>query len=151
MEKVRKFVRSCSYLVNPKKSEVHESIDRKHNLSEDLLELDNIAEKNVSLFINGKKIKEAVKLVPAYVTEDEKVQAEKIENKTIAELQVFIFQKIKNLSIERQELQEEIYQKTVRNKNKAKYVKFYYILCELEEKEVVEKMKESIDEECIEN
>jgi len=79
-----------------------------------------------------------VKLVPAYVTEDKKIQGEKIENKTIAE-----FQRIKNLPIERQELQEEIYHKTVRNINKAKYVKFYYILCELEEEEVVEKMKES--------
>jgi len=73
-----------------------------------LLVIDKIPERNLSIFV--KKINEAMKIVPAYVTRDEKLEAEKIENKTIAELQVFIFQKIKIIAIEKQELHEEIYQ-----------------------------------------
>ena len=34
-----------------------------------------------------------------------------------------------------QEVHEEIYQKTVKNKTKTKYLRFYYTLCEVEEKE----------------
>lgn len=96
--------------MNPKESQIHQSIDWKNKLSDDLLVIDKIPERNLSIFVNGKKINEAMKIVPAYVTRDEKLEAEKIENKTIAELQVFIFQKIKILAIEKQELHEEIYQ-----------------------------------------
>jgi len=47
-----------------------------------------------------------------------KFKLKKFENKTISELQVLIFQTIKNLPSEKQELQQEIHEK--RNKNKAK-------------------------------
>ena len=112
--------------MNAKEPQIHQSIDNKNKLSDDLLVIDQIAERNLSTFINGKEINEAIKLVPAYVTRDEKMEAEKIETKTIAELQLLIFQKIKVLSNEKQELHEEIYQKTVRNKNKEKYICLLY-------------------------
>lgn len=99
--------------------------------------------KNISLFINGKKNnKETEKLFPVYVTENEKMEGAKLENKTIKELKTMIFEKINLLPTEQQELQEEIYEKTVKNKKKNQFITFYQIICELEENGSIEKINE---------
>ena len=148
MEKVRVYVRKNSYLKNPKNPEGHVSIDGKHEISPEILNLEEIASKNISKFINGKKSNAEIgKLVSVYVTQEEKIEAAKIENKTIKEIQIMIFQKMSVLSCESQELQEEIYQKTVKNKTKEKHITFYQVLCELEEKEFVENVEDNVEEE----
>ena len=146
-EKVRIYIRKNSYLTNPKSPEGHHSIDGKLEISTEMLSLEEIALKNISTFINGKKNNEkSEKLIPVYVTENEKIEGEKLENKTIKDLKVMIFEKINTLPTERQELQEEIYEKTVKNKKKNQFVAFYQLLCELEENESTEQINE-IEEE----
>ena len=76
-----------------------------------------------------------MKLVPVYVTQMEQMEAEKIENKSVPELTLLIFQKIDALPIEKQQMQEEIFEKTIKNKKKDKYIQFFYELCELLENE----------------
>ena len=53
-------------------------------------------------------------MVPVYVTQMEKNEAECIENRPVQELQLLIFQKIYDLSIEKQQMQEEVFLKSVK-------------------------------------
>ena len=144
---MRCFVRNSAYLCDPKNIHNHVSIDGKHKISSDLLELSTISRRNLGEFINAKQSNESVKLTTAHVTQEEKEESERIENKTIPELQYLIFRKINDLSNEVQDLQEEVYEKTVKNKTKAQHIKFYYVLCELEENEHIEKINEHVEEE----
>ena len=62
-------------------------------------------------YITAKLSANACKLVPVYVIKTEEEEAMLLENKTIKELQVLIFQRLESFSSEMQMLQEEIYQK----------------------------------------
>ena len=67
----------------------------------------------------------------AYVTHEEKTEAKKIENKTLAELQQIIFELIHNLPTEMQDIMEDILKRKVKNKQKKEHNTFLYELLEL--------------------
>lgn len=62
------------------------------------------------------------------VSEKEKGESQKLENITKKEIQQQIFFKLEDLNDS--QLLEEMYQKSVKHKNKEAYIEFYYSLFE---------------------
>ena len=125
-------VRSKRYLQDPKINKEHRSIDDEV-LSTELIGFHSIAESNMREYIKAKTVKKSCVLVPVYVTKAEENEAMLLENKTVKELKVLIFQKIESFPNEMQALHEDIYQKTVKNKTKNDHFEFLYQLYDLAE------------------
>lgn len=128
--KVRCLFRKNNYLSNPMELQIHMDIEKKVNLSDDLLNLQSIATENLKKYIEGKSKGNQVKLTQVYVTANEKLENEKVENKTIEEIKVLIFEQISEMTSEQQSLHEEIFVKNVKNKLKQSYINYYYELVE---------------------
>ena len=140
-------MREQSYLTNPKSQREHTSIDQSKVLSTDLVALPSIAKENISHYIDTKTNNQDPNLAIIYVTQDEEIEAQKLINRTMSELKVIIFECIENLSPQNQNLQEEIYEKTVKNKKIQVHIDFIYSLQSLVEKETI---SESLDPDEIE-
>ena len=85
-----------------------------------------------------------VKITLVFVTPEEQDEANCIENKSIKNIQILIYKKMENL--ESSHLQEEIFEKIVRNKSKSKYIEFFYKLYEIvvtENTEIVSSCEEN--------
>ena len=72
----------------------------------------------------------------------EKDLNDEASNKAIDEIKILIFKQIDRLGEEKQELFEDIFAKTVKNKNKSKYIDYYNELCEQSESEDEEEDEE---------
>ena len=129
--KVRHLIRKNGYLAQINEELPHTDVEKAVNLNEDILNLEEIAFQNISKYIRYREEEEEITLKIAYVTEQEWLEAGAVENKSIAELQIKIFEYINNLPKEIHEVMEDIYKNTVKNKRKEMYVKFYYELLEL--------------------
>ena len=129
--KVRRYLMEKKYLLDPKVHLEHKSINGKLKMSSNLVSFPSFAMDNIKRFIEAKINKVSTKLIPVYVTQEEYDEGNAIENQTIKDLHLQIFRKIENLDTENQKLQEEIFCKTVKNKNKSHYIEFYYKLCDL--------------------
>ena len=132
INKVRMYIREIKYLLSPKEYREHVSLDKIIAMSTDLVSFSAIAVENIKQYIDIKQDSDLIRIRPVYVTKQQQSTDNFFENKTTSNIQELIFQKIELLqSSENQKLQEEIYNKTVRNKKKANYIEFYYKLCEV--------------------
>ena len=110
----------------------NKSLDGKILLNEDLVQFSNNAENNIKSYITSMLHSESVKLVPVYVTEQERLDAEKVENMTKAEITIKILEATNILDDEDMQLfHEERFQKNIKNKNKDIYINFYYEVLEI--------------------
>ena len=110
----------------------NKSLDGKILLNEDLVQFSNNAENNIKSYITSMLHSESVKLVPVYVTEQERLDAEKVENMTKAEITIKILEATNILDDEDMQLfHEERFQKNIKNKNKDSYINFYYEVLEI--------------------
>ena len=110
----------------------NKSLDGKILLNEDLVQFSNNAENNIKSYITSILHSESVKLVPVYVTEQERLDAEKAENMTKAEITIKILEATNILDDEDMQLfHEERFQKNIKNKNKDSYINFYYEVLEI--------------------
>ena len=110
----------------------NKSLDGKILLNEDLVQFSNNAENNIKSYITSILQSESVKLVPVYVTEQERLDAEKAENMTKAEITIKILEATNILDDEDMQLfHEERFQKNIKNKNKDSYINFYYEVLEI--------------------
>ena len=110
----------------------NKSLDGKILLNEDLVQFSNNAENNIKSYITSILHSESVKLVPVYVTEQERLDAEKVENMTKAEITIKILEATNILDDEDMQLfHEERFQKNIKNKNKDSYINFYYEVLEI--------------------
>ena len=80
--------RKSKYLLKAKEYNEHISIDNNIKLSTDLFCFSTIATDNIKQFIDGKTKNELKQIIPLYVTEQEEVEGNVIQNKTIADLRV---------------------------------------------------------------
>ena len=133
--KVRCFVRESKYLAEPKQIKEHLDMS-KNNLSKELIIFPSIAENNIKQYVQAKLNNTHIKIVPVYATQQEIDEAGKIENKTITELQVLIYRTIDIFDPQNQKLQEDIFEKSVKNQNKCKYIEFLTKLYEVSETSV---------------
>ena len=146
IRKVRCFIRESKYLLEPNLLKEHTSIDKTSMMSSDLVRFSSIAVDNIKNYVESKVNNVEVKITLVFVTHEEQEEANCIENKSIKDIQILIYKKMENL--ESSHLQEEIFEKTVRNKSKSKYIEFFYKLCEIVDTQrtlklylVVKKMK----------
>ena len=110
----------------------NKSLDGKILLNEDLVQFSNNAENNIKSYITSILHSESVKLVPVYVTEQERLDAEKVENMTKAEITIKILEAINILDDEdMQQFYEERFQKNLKKKGKDSYINFYYEVLEI--------------------
>ena len=145
INKVRQCLRETGYLLNSKIKNQHVSIDGKKIMSEELVGFATIATSNTKIYIEAKMNKSTPNISPVYVTQEEYEEANSIENSTIAELKVLIYKMIDTLDKEAAISQQKIYDKTVKNKRKEKYIEFYYTLCELVDTENIDNSESEID------
>ena len=131
--KIRRLFRKTEYLSRPMEAETqHMDIEKKISLSEDLLDFEKIGDNNLKKYIYAKCEGTEVKLTKIFVTENEKLESEKVENKTIDEIKRMIYEKIGEMAPEQQSLHEEIFLKNIKNKRKQEHVNYYYELNEIE-------------------
>jgi len=116
---VRCLFRKNGYLNKPECCQELTDVERKVEVLGDLLCLDEISKNNLADYMEAREKQESVKLSLAYVTIEEKRKGENLINKSIDELKTLIFQKICELPTEKHELYEEIYVKSVKNKQKC--------------------------------
>lgn len=100
-------------------------------MSEDLVNFPAIAMDNTAKYVKAKLQGEVLKLTPVFVTKKEEQEFFSLENRTIEELKVLIFNLIDGLDEENSKLQTELFQKTVVKKKKEKYIEFLLTLNEL--------------------
>ena len=130
--KIRHLIRKNGYFDNHKSSDVqHKDIEQSISLDADLLDINEIGNNNVRRYMAIKEDGKENTLRVAYVTESEKEEAEKIENKTVAELKTNIFEFIHKLPMEMQDIMEDVFKRKIKNKQKKDYIKFFYELFEL--------------------
>ena len=129
--RVRRLLQSTKYLGSPMESKPFMDIEKKIPLSGDILNLKNIAKDNFDRYVEAKSKGETVKLKLVFATEQEKIESEKVENKTKEEIKVLIFEKISELNAEQQSLHQEIYTKNIKNKKKQSFINYYNELCEV--------------------
>ena len=108
----------------------HTDLTGKVNVANDVLQLEEISNENMLNYLHAREKGEQIKLKIANVTMKEKDLNDEVSNKTIDEIKILIFKKIDRLGEEKQELFEDIFAKTVKNKNKSKYIDYYNELCE---------------------
>ena len=113
--------------MSPKALKDYKSLYGKISLNEDLVHFSNSAQNNIKSYVTSMLHNDSVKLVPVYVTEQERLNAEKVENMTKSEITIKILEAI-NIpdDEEMQQFYEERFQKNVKNKNKDSYINFYY-------------------------
>ena len=68
-----------------------------------------------------------------HVTESERSYSESVEALTKSQLKVNIFEVISHLNDDEAMFQEAVFNKSIKQKNKATYLEFYYKVCELDE------------------
>ena len=116
----------------------HLSIDGKQVLHEDLVHFSSIATENVNKVIEARLSGDIVTLKPVYVTEKDHEEANKIEHLTKDQIKVKLFQIMDTLPTAEGALQQEKFQKLVKNCPKSKYIEFFYEICDLQRDLVVE-------------
>ena len=79
-----------------------------------------------------------VTLKPVYVAEKDYEEANKIEHLTKDQIKVKLFQIMNTLPTAEGALQQETFQKLVKNCPKSKYIEFFYEICDLQRDLVVE-------------
>ena len=118
--------------MSPKALKDHKSFDRKISVNEDLIHFSNNGQNNIKSYITSMLHSDSVKLVPAYATEQERLNAEKVGNMTKAEITIKILEPINILDDEdMQQFYEERFQKNLKKKGKDSYINFYYEVLEI--------------------
>ena len=144
--KVRKFFRNSGYLLEPFIAKPHVSITSK-NLHIGLFDFTATALKNIDTYIES-KLSGAIddlKLQIVYTTEEEYLEASKIENFTKDEIELKIHEVINQFSPDERKLHEESFKKNVKYKAKQVYVSFYYEIAE----ELARKDDQDISDDCL--
>ena len=116
--KVREYVRKRKYLTESEIEKNHVSLDGETSLSVDLVYFNTMAVNNICDYVKARATNTGSVIKPVYVTKDEFVQANSIDNITINELIVKIFEILELLDDETSRMQEEVFQKNVRTKKK---------------------------------
>ena len=126
INKLRGMIRKTAYLLHPFKELEHKSICGKTILNEGLRSFEPSAKANMIEYV-AKRLTdgEKCKLTPVYVTEDEFIEASKVENLTKAEIKFKIFELLDQVDNDISIFYEDIFAKTVKNSTKQKYIEFY--------------------------
>lgn len=129
---IREMFREQMYLLSPKNERNHVCVNGSISLSEDLSNFTNIARQNKNVYLKSILEKEEdVKLKPVCVTEQEFENTQLLENHTIKEITVKIMQKFEEMEdVDKVNLLEEYFNKSVKGKNKNCYIDFYISLHE---------------------
>ena len=132
INKVRVLFRNNRYLSSPKLSREHTNLDGTITLYEDLVNFSEIASGNIACYVDAAvNQKEGIKIKAVPITEEDYNESNKIESLGKDEIKVKIFEVIDKFDSENASLQEDIFRKKVHDKNKLKYIQFYYELYEL--------------------
>lgn len=138
-------MRGKRYLLEPSLSKIHKSVDDTTLMSTDLVTFSSTAIENIKRYIDAKLNDLPNKISPVCVTKQEEQEANCIENYSVKDLQLLIYKKMETL--ENFRLQDEIFHKTIRNKNKSQYIKFYHEICEVADAENTEEIETSEEHE----
>ena len=128
--KVRCLFRRNKYLNEVKVEKEHSDVEKSLLVSGDMLELKTIALNNLVKYMENKEKKGQNKLRVAYATYNEKGEVANFDKKTTEELRKMIFDKIFNLPIQFHEVLHDIF-KSMKEKGKQSYLKFYFELEEM--------------------
>ena len=137
VRKVRVLIRESQYLDNPLDFVPHTDLTKTIKLSDQLVNIVDIGQKNLASYTPMILKGMAYKMNIVFTTEQEKTESEKIENLSIKDITQKILLELENR--EDKQLQTEVYNKDVRGKVKQNYVNFYNSLME---------SREEIDESC---
>ena len=85
--KVREFLRDSKYLLNSKVNRVHQSLDGKIELSEDIVHFSEIAVGNTTSYIKSQFKGENADIKPVYVTKDEFLTGHSIQKEIFRNLE----------------------------------------------------------------
>ena len=128
MNKVRRCIRSSSYLLDPFDQKIHVSIDGQTTLSDELVNFPTKAIQNTEIYIKSKLDDNPLHITPVFATQADLDNHCSLKNKTIKEIDTFICTLINKLDEQSAKLQTEVFEKTVKNKKKEKYLEFVYKL-----------------------
>ena len=109
--KIRCFIRETKYLLEPQVVKLHKSIIGE-DLCDHLVSLPSLSKENIQLYISAKSTGSSTKLKTVYVTKVEMEEANKLENKTVQELEILIFSIIDDFDSSSEKLYEDIYKKS---------------------------------------
>lgn len=128
---VREMFGKNGYLMQAESNRDHTSVDGGVALSNELFNFTAEAEilrdlYKVAFLDDEDNFKNDI----VYITEEEKKFKTSIENKTKAEIHRQIFLKLEEMPTDHATLMEEVFNKTVKAKNKEAYVAFFYSLIE---------------------
>ena len=138
INKVRSYVRKFDYLLYPFQETEHLSIDGKRVLHEHLVHFSSIAKENVNKVIEARLSGDIIALKPVYVTEKDYEEANKIEHLTKDQIKVKLFQIMDTLPTAEGALQQEQFQKLVKDCSKSTYIELFNEICNLQRDLVVE-------------
>ena len=128
INQVRRYLRNTGYLNEPKVEKTHLTIDGK-KLHSDLLTFTTTAKENIVTYVTGIiNNEDDIKLKAVYVTEEEFLNANKVENLSKNEITFKIFEIMEYFSETDRKIYEDMYKKNVKNKKKEIHVTFYYEL-----------------------
>ena len=97
-----------------------------------LVNFSELAQNNFQSYLKAKNSDEQeAKIKPINVTQDDFEDSTKVENCTKEEVKIKIYELLDQLAENEQELQEEVFIKTIKNRNKSAYISFYYGLHEV--------------------
>ena len=104
--------------MSPKALKDDKSLDGKISLNEDLVHFSDYAQNNIKSYVMSMLHSDSVKFVPVYVAVQQRLDAEKVENMTKAEITIKILEAINILDDkDMQQFHEERFQKNLKNKN----------------------------------
>lgn len=129
---VRQILRLDDYLLNASTNQEHKSIDGTIILNEALINFTALAEEYRTNYKESflKDKDEAIPTKVIHVTSEEREDSCKIENMTKKEIMCQIFTKLEELPENDSQLLEDVFNRSVKSKNKDAYVAFYYSLSE---------------------
>ena len=127
--KIRVFIHHSQYLENPMEPCIHTDITKSIKLPYDLVNFTKIAGEKGQNYIPKISKNETYNMNIIYSTEEEKIESEKIENLTFAEIREKIIEMIDGFP--NKDLWQYIYKKEVAGKTKAIHIDFYNTLSEI--------------------
>ena len=127
--KIRVLIHLSQYLENPMEPCIHTDITKSIKLSSDLVNFTKIAGDNRQNCITKILKNKTYKMNIIYSIEEEKIESEKFENLTIAEIREKIIEMIE--CFPNKDLLQYIYKKEVTGKTKAVHIDLYNTLSEI--------------------
>ena len=135
INKIRIYVRKSAYLKDPKYPKTHKSVSGETTLSNKLVSFSSWAKENIQSYILSRLNNEVVNLNIIPVTEEEGKQKDAIENLTKSEIVVKIYELLNLLPLEGLSIEEQLFESTIKRKDKDAHIEFFHKLCEILESE----------------